>query len=106
MKYLQTLTIVALLLITQSCATLFSGTKQTVKLGSNPPGADIYVNNVSIGKQTPAKIKINRKVHRSSYNNKNEYNYTFKTLLKTHVFTVILCHIICNQVLQMTRFTL
>ncbi len=61
-----------------SCATLFLGTSQKVKVYSNPPGATVYVNGKSLDKQTPCQIKISRRNPKSSINKSNEVVYTFK----------------------------
>lgn len=42
-----------------SCATIFSGSRQTVKIQSVPPGADIYVEGEKVGK-TPADVELKR----------------------------------------------
>lgn len=43
-----------------SCATLFSGSKQTVTFNSEPPGATIEVDGIPRG-NTPAPVKLKRK---------------------------------------------
>ncbi len=78
MKTLYSIFLIFILLLIQSCATIFSGTTQSIMLTSSPSGADIYVNNKDIHKKTPAKININRKVSATEFNSKNQYNYTFK----------------------------
>lgn len=54
-----------LLILTQlavsSCATLFTGTSQKVYIDSDPPGADIYIDNMNKG-QTPSVVKIQKNV--------------------------------------------
>jgi len=65
-------------IILQSCATMISGTTQTVKVTSEPEGAKIYVNNKDIHATTPAEIRIKRKVRPTNRNDKNQYNYTLK----------------------------
>lgn len=44
-----------------SCATIFYGTKQKVKINSTPAGASVFVNGVDMNQVTPAEIYISRK---------------------------------------------
>lgn len=48
------------LMLCSSCATIVSGSKQTVKFASNPTAATVYINEVEAGK-TPFEIKLARK---------------------------------------------
>lgn len=41
------------------CSTLFKGTRQEISVNSTPPGASVFVNNVSFG-QTPTVIDLKR----------------------------------------------
>lgn len=50
---------VALLLLTSSCATIISGSKQNVKFESNPTAATIYIDEVEVG-TTPFEMKLAR----------------------------------------------
>jgi hypothetical protein len=50
----------ALALLTTSCATIVSGSKQNVKFSSNPSTATIFIDEVEVGK-TPFEIKLARK---------------------------------------------
>ncbi len=50
----------ALVLLTTSCATIVSGSKQNVKFSSNPSTATIFIDEVEVGK-TPFEIKLARK---------------------------------------------
>jgi hypothetical protein len=43
-----------------NCATIITGSKQTVKFDSTPPNAKIFINNKEIGK-TPYETKLERK---------------------------------------------
>ena len=61
-----------------SCATMFFGTSQKVKINSTPPGADVYINGVAANKQTPCEVSIKRKVKPTEHNGKNQYNYVLK----------------------------
>jgi hypothetical protein len=52
-------TVLALLFILTSCATIVSGTKQSVKFSSNPSSATIFIDEVEVGK-TPFELKLTR----------------------------------------------
>lgn len=54
----------AIALLTTSCATIVSGSKQNVKFSSNPSTATIFIDEVEVGK-TPFEIKIARKSEHS-----------------------------------------
>lgn len=54
----------AIALLTSSCATIISGSKQNVKFESNPSTATIYIDEVEVGK-TPFEIKLTRKSEHS-----------------------------------------
>ncbi|WP_310595523.1 PEGA domain-containing protein [Flavobacterium sp.] len=54
----------AIALLTSSCATIISGSKQNVKFDSNPSTATIYIDEVEVGK-TPFEIKLARKSEHS-----------------------------------------
>lgn len=54
------LSIISCLLLS-SCATIVSGSKQTVKFTSNPSQANISINNENVGK-TPLETKLKRKI--------------------------------------------
>lgn len=51
---------IAASLLMSSCATIVSGSKQTVKFSSNPSRATVYIDEVVAG-QTPFEIKLARK---------------------------------------------
>lgn len=61
MKLRNLLSLVLLILMTTSCATLFTGTKSKVLISSVPPGAKIIVNGEQKG-TTPATVKLKRSV--------------------------------------------
>jgi len=61
-----------------SCATIFSGTTQNVRLRSSPGNAKVFVNGEDSGNYTTAKIKIKRAVARSAHNDINEQVYLFQ----------------------------
>jgi hypothetical protein len=42
-----------------SCATIFTGSRQTVKIQTVPPGADVQVNGESMGK-TPTEVSLKK----------------------------------------------
>ena len=50
----------AIALLTSSCATIISGSKQNVRFDSNPATATIFIDEVEVGK-TPFEIKLERK---------------------------------------------
>jgi len=54
----------ALVLLTTSCATIVSGSKQNVKFTSNPSTATIFIDEIEVGK-TPFEIKLARKSEHS-----------------------------------------
>ncbi|MDR0228599.1 MAG: PEGA domain-containing protein [Flavobacteriaceae bacterium] len=49
-----------LLLLTTSCATIVSGSKQNLAVYSTPPHASVYINDTEVGK-TPYHTKLKRK---------------------------------------------
>lgn len=49
----------AIALLTSSCATIISGSKQNVRFDSNPATATIFIDEVEVGK-TPFEIKLKR----------------------------------------------
>ena len=59
MKTKISIALASILLLTTSCATIFTGTKQTVLVKSNPSGATIEVNGVERG-TTPANIELKK----------------------------------------------
>jgi len=59
MKQLATISLLFIMLLFTSCATLFTGTTDDVYINSNPKGANIYIDGLKVGK-TPATITIKR----------------------------------------------
>ena len=59
-KHYFILAFLALSLTTTSCATIISGSKQTIKFTSTPSDATIYIDEVEVGK-TPFETKLERK---------------------------------------------
>lgn len=59
MKTLEKLVVIGILFFTTSCATIFTGSKQSVHIDSNVQGARIQVNGVDRG-VTPATIKLSK----------------------------------------------
>jgi hypothetical protein len=55
-----------------SCATILLGKYQTLKVKSNPQGADVYVNGRYTGKQTPCKVEVKRRMPASDNNKRKE----------------------------------
>lgn len=68
MKKLSTILLAGTLLTLTSCATIISGSKQTVNFQSTPSEATVYINDLEIGK-TPIEKKLERK---------NNYNVMIK----------------------------
>lgn len=60
MKKLIILTGASFTLFTTSCATIVSGSKQSVKIDSTPNKATIFINDVEVGK-TPFEARLERK---------------------------------------------
>jgi len=58
-KYL----VVCLIFVLAGCATLFKGTKEEVSFGSNPAGAEIYIDGKLMGKTPAAFQLITKKVY-------------------------------------------
>ncbi len=52
--------ILAITLLSSSCATIVSGSKQKVTFISSPTAASIFINDIEVG-QTPLKTKLKRK---------------------------------------------
>jgi hypothetical protein len=86
MKILNTIIV---LLITNflftSCATIFSGTKQTVSFQSNPPDADVVTvmkngAELTIGR-TPCTVEINKKTKDVKFVKQNYYTETYSLRL-------------------------
>ena len=83
MKKIILLPFTVLLILLTSCATIFYGTKQKVKINSTPAGASIFVNGVDVHQVTPAEVVINRRQPRGSNLNREvvyqlrleNYNY-------------------------------
>jgi len=70
--------ILSSIILFNSCATVFYGSKQKVNVTSNPSGAEIYVNGKSTGKQTPAEILVKRRVKDSPTSTKKTQTYLLK----------------------------
>ncbi len=69
----------ALALLTSSCATIISGSKQSVRFDSNPSTATIFIDEVEVGK-TPFEIRLERKSEHSVMIKLDGYQ-TFQTKL-------------------------
>ena len=68
-------------LLFTSCATIFSGTKQTVSFNSNPPDADVVTvmkngTELTIGK-TPCTVQIKKKTKDVKFVKQNYYTETY-----------------------------
>ena len=71
------LLIATIFILNTSCATIFLGGTQRVMIDSEPPGAEIYVNDESTNKVTPARIWIRRKQPRNNAR-KREVRYELR----------------------------
>ncbi len=78
MKSLPLLLIAISAFFLSSCATIFLGPKQTVKVQSNPPGASVYLNDNNMYMETPCKVRVSRRVRPGEHNERNENIYTLK----------------------------
>ncbi|MEW4925490.1 PEGA domain-containing protein [Algibacter sp. 2305UL17-15] len=58
MKIIKTLLLSSIVLLS-SCATIISGSRQTVEITSEPSSAKVYINEIDIGK-TPVEKKLKR----------------------------------------------
>ncbi len=65
-------------MLLSSCATIFFGTKQKVKLVSEPAGASVYLNGRNLNQTTPCTVTYKRKQHSTNFNQKNEAVFVFK----------------------------
>ncbi|WP_020527249.1 caspase family protein [Flexithrix dorotheae] len=65
-------------LLLSSCATIFSGTTQNVKISTNPGGARVFLNGNDTGVNTEGKIVVRRAISSTPNNNTNEQNYVLK----------------------------
>jgi hypothetical protein len=59
MKKISILLLVATFFVVTSCATLFTGTKQTIQINSQPPGAKVQVDGIDKGK-TPLAVDLKK----------------------------------------------
>ena len=59
MRHVLLLSLSALTIFLSSCATVFTGVRQSVLIESNPPGAEIYVDNRKQG-ITPSRVTIHK----------------------------------------------
>ncbi|MEO0310766.1 MAG: hypothetical protein RIQ89_423, partial [Bacteroidota bacterium] len=59
MKKISTILLATTMLFMTSCATLFTGTKQTVQINSKPSGAKVQVDGIDRG-TTPTAVKLKK----------------------------------------------
>jgi len=59
MKNIIKTTVLVTLIFTSSCATIISGSRQVVKINSNPKSAKVYINEVEVG-TTPLEKNLKR----------------------------------------------
>lgn len=70
MKNLYILLISTLFL--SSCATFFSGTQQSIKILSEPSGADVTINGIKSYQQTPCRVEVKRRQKKTEHNSRNQ----------------------------------
>jgi len=61
-------------LLFSSCATIFSGTNQKIKIKSEPKGAEVFINGQNTYSYTPCKVKVQRRQKPTDSNKRNELN--------------------------------
>ena len=79
-----------------SCATIFTGPRQTVKIATFPPGADVFVEGEKMG-QTPTEISLKKGfnpesvvVKKEGFENKNvPLNTTFNPVAILNLFGLL-----------------
>ncbi|MDA3891394.1 MAG: caspase family protein [Salinivirgaceae bacterium] len=57
-----------------SCATIFSGANQNIKIKTEPKGAEVYINGQNTYVYTPCKVKVERRQKKTDQNKRNELN--------------------------------
>lgn len=57
----KSLTLLVLLSFVASCATIFTGTKDTIRFNSNPEGATVYIDGIEVCK-TPCSVPVKRSI--------------------------------------------
>ena len=72
-----------MMVIMQSCATMFSGTKQTVSFSSDPPGAKVLTDGQEIG-YTPITAKVKRKTKEIVFRKDGYYEGKIEAKQKTN----------------------
>ncbi len=66
------ITAFAIISVLASCATIFTGTKQNIRIKSQPEGCSVFINGQNTYMSTPCKVRVNRRQKPSEYNNRNE----------------------------------
>jgi hypothetical protein len=87
MKYIRLFLFFILVISMSSCATIFTGSKQTVQVNSNPPGAQIEVNGISRG-VTPSPVVLKKGKEGETITLKLD-GYEDKTFRPTTVFNAV-----------------
>jgi len=64
--------IVACSMMITSCATIFCGSTQTVRVKSDPPGASVFINGQAMNRTTPCTVEVTRRTKKSEDNNARE----------------------------------
>ncbi|MEA3316734.1 MAG: caspase family protein [Bacteroidota bacterium] len=65
-------------IIFNSCATIFNGPTQKIKITSTPPGAEVIINGENTQETTPCKIRVDRRVKPNEYTERNHQTYVLK----------------------------
>jgi hypothetical protein len=86
-KMLPMLSCVLAMYFLSSCATIFSGTRQTVRIESYPPGASVEIDGISHG-TTPADVPMKKNLNQTSVV-LNKDGYQTKTFSPTATFDVV-----------------
>lgn len=60
MKKINIICLLSISILLTNCATIMSGSKQNIHFDSSPGAADIYIDEIAVGK-TPFQIKLERK---------------------------------------------
>lgn len=94
MRIISTLLLFCILL--QSCATIFTGTKDVVRMETNPDGAKVLMNNIDQCK-TPCDMTVDRAlgskiitIEKAGFETKTiQLNSTFNPIAILDVFTIV-----------------
>ncbi len=77
-QHVKNLMLTSLVFVSTSCATIFSGANQNIKVKSLPEGGSVYINGKNMYRHTPCRVKIKRRQKPTEYNKRNELNIEVK----------------------------